>query len=209
MWLVVDSEGYGLRFVQLDENTPPPLAPGEAAYYTLFPYNVSQWRELIAVERSGVTLGTGDGERVYFDLPTAPVADVTVFRDGTPVTSGVEVDGATGSVEFVSPPANGVAITASYVELANRPVAYMTASKHLISADGNDKSTVTFVVEDPAGVGLPTTLEVAVLGTSRQITLTNGVGTQEFASTVPIVFEVEVQDKRVVPEPDRLTVEAV
>ena len=209
MWLVVDSEGYGLRFVQLGESTPPPLAAGETAYYTEFPFNNTQWRELVAISRAGVSLGTGDGQRTLFDLPSAPVVEVTVFLDGTPVTSGVEVDGATGSIEFVSPPANGVAITASYVELANRPVAYMTASKHLISADGNDKSIVTFVVEDPAGVGLPTTLEVAVLGTSRQITLTNGVGTQEFASTVPIVFEVEVQDKRVVPVPDRLTVEAV
>src|SRR5690625_3203710 len=133
VWLVVDSEGYGLRFVQLGESIQPPLAAGETAYYTEFPFNNTQWRELVAISRAGVSLGTGDGQRTLFDLPSAPVVEVTVFRDGTPVTSGVEVDGATGSVEFVSPPANGATITASFVELANRPVAYMTASKHRIT----------------------------------------------------------------------------
>lgn len=209
MWLVVDSEGYGLRFVQLDENTPPPLAPGEAAYYTLFPYNVSQWRELIAVERSGVTLGTGDGERVYFDLPTAPVVDVTVYVDTVPITTGVVIEPENGAVVFDTPPGSGTVITATYVELANRPVAYMTADKHKINANGTDTATVTFVIEDTHGIGIPSDLEVSVMGTSRKISLTNGVGTQTFASSVPIVFDVEVLDKRVTPEPDRITVEAV
>lgn len=209
MWLVVDSEGYGLRFVQLGESIPPPLAAGETAYYTEFPFNNTQWRELVAISRAGVSLGTGDGQRTLFDLPSAPVVEVTVFLDGTPVTSGVEVDGATGSVEFVSPPANGATITASFVELANRPVAYMTADKHKIRANGTDAATVTFVVEDTHGIGLPSDLEVSVMGTSRKIALTNGVGTQTFASSVPIVFDIEVLDKRVTPEPDRITVEAV
>lgn len=209
MWLVVDADGYGLRFVQLPESLPPQLAQGETAYYTRFPFNTSQWRELVAVQRSGVSVGVGDGERVHFDLPTAPVVDVTVYVDGAPVTTGVTINGESGEVLFDEPATVGAVITATYVELANRPVAYMTADKHKINANGTDTATVTFVVEDTHGIGLPSDLEVSVMGTSRKIALTNGVGTQTFASSVPIVFDVEVLDKRVTPEPDRLTVEAV
>lgn len=209
MWLVVDADGYGLRFVQLPESSPPQLAQGETAYYTRFPFNTSQWRELVAVQRSGVSVGIGDGERVHFDLPTAPVVDVTVYVDGAPVTTGVTINGESGEVLFDEPPTVGAVITASYVQLANRPVAYMTADKYRITADGLDAATVTVVVEDTHGVGAPSQLEISVLGISRKIELTNGMGTQTIVSTVPATIEVELTDKRVTPEPDRLRVEAM
>lgn len=89
-------------------------------------FRFKDWTDYQASEQS---LGTGDGVRTVFALVKhyssgtgsearrihKPVAGtVTVKRGGTVVSSGVSVDMLTGQVQFSAPPAEGVAVTASF-----------------------------------------------------------------------------------------------
>lgn len=112
-------------------------------------YEYFLWKNPEMYQRSGVSVGTGNGSRTEWRLPDDPIIDdsETIYVDGAPQTRDVNyaICNASGLIVFTSPPAPAAAITADY-QFYHRVVADMPALR--VENDGFERYRITVNVRE-------------------------------------------------------------
>ena len=106
-------------------------------------------------------VGTGDGEETEYALAYRPVSSLTVYVDGVAKTATTDytINGETGWITFVTAPAEGAEITASYSAAPSDAFEDLAIAAMVLVQDMYDrreyhidKSNVNQVVESILGM---------------------------------------------------------